>query len=401
MKYRVMNKTGDKLSVLGYGAMRFPQKNGKIDVARTERQIIQAIESGINYFDTAYFYQGGKSEGILGDVLAKGYRDKVKLATKLPLFLVHKTKDISNLFETQLKRLKTDHIDYYLMHGLSDMKGWIRLKDLGILEFIEEERKRGRIINIGFSFHGDKEEFKAIVDDYDWDFCQIQYNYLDENFQAGKEGLEYAAAKGLGIIIMEPLRGGSLVGRIPKEVQAIWDSARVKRSPAEWGLRWIWNHPQVNVVLSGMSRESDIEENARVADEAEPNSLTDEEMEIIERVKETYNSLMRVGCTECRYCMPCPFGVDIPMAFKYYNNKHMFNLKHANYQYLAFAGGSTGGKVSYAWLCKDCGKCESKCPQNIAIRERLKEVSKDMDNKFIRAGLWALRKVLKKKKENK
>ncbi len=394
MLYREMGKTGDRLSILGYGCMRYPQKNGRIDEERTERQIIQAIEQGVNYFDTAYVYHGGRSESILGRILSKGYRDRVKIATKLPPYMVHSDKDMENILQNQLKRLCTDHIDYYLLHALNDMEGWNRLKRLGIREFIEKAKKDGRLVHIGFSYHGDKGDFKKIVDDYAWDFCQIQYNYIDEYVQAGKEGLEYAAAKGLGVVVMEPLRGGSLVGKMPREVQKIWDSAEHKRTPAEWALRWIWNHPEVSVVLSGMNEEAHIDENIRIASDAVPQSLSAGELKLFDRAKEEFGRLMKVGCTGCSYCMPCPAGVDIPSCFSYYNSKHFFNNRHVKFQYMAFTGGVSGGKPSDASLCVDCGKCEKACPQHIPIRQNLKEVRSEMEISFVKPLLWVARKYL-------
>lgn len=394
MQYREMGKTGDKLSILGYGCMRYPQKNGRIDEERTERQIIQAIEQGVNYFDTAYIYHGGRSESILGKILSKGYRDKVKIATKLPPYMVHSPKDMESIMENQLKKLCTDHIDYYLVHALNDMGGWNRLKSLGIREFFEKAKKEGKLVHIGFSYHGDKEGFKAIVDDYPWDFCQIQYNYIDENVQAGKEGLEYAAAKGLGVVVMEPLRGGSLVGKMPREVQQIWDTSDTKRSSVEWALRWIWNHPEATVVLSGMNEETHIDENIRIAEDALPHSLTVDELSLYDSVKKVYGRLMKVGCTGCGYCMPCPAGVDIPSSFNYYNSKHLFNNKHLKIQYIAFTSGITGGKPSNASLCVNCGKCEKVCPQHIQIRQKLKEVSNEMESHVIKPLLWVVRKYL-------
>ncbi len=392
MLYREMGKTGDKVSILGYGCMRFPKKNGRVDVKRTERQIIQAIEKGVNYFDTAWIYHGGVSESILGDVLAKGYRDKVMIATKLPLYKIHSIGDMTDILDSQLKKLRTEYIDYYLLHAVNDMGGWERLKRAGIREFAEKARKEGKIRRFGFSFHGNKEDFKSIIDDYPWDFCQIQYNYIDENFQAGREGLEYAASKGIGVVIMEPLRGGSLVGRMPREIQKIWDSSKVKRTPADWALRWLWNQPAVTMVLSGMNEEAHIEENTRLAGEVLPNSLTKDELELYEEVKEQYYRLMRVGCTGCGYCIPCPAGVDIPFCFSYYNARHFFGAKRAQWQYIAFAGGLMGGKPSYASLCKECGKCEKVCPQHLPIMERLKEVTADMESPVIRPALWLARK---------
>lgn len=387
-----MGKTGDSVSILGYGCMRFPQKNGKIDLERTQRQIIQAIEQGVNYFDTAWIYHGGRSESILGDILAKGYRDKVRIATKLPLYKIHSIRDMDSILDGQLRKLRTGFIDYYLLHALNDMGGWKRLKDAGILEFAEKARKDGKIRHFGFSFHGSREDFKAIIDDYPWDFCQIQYNYIDEDFQAGREGLEYAASKGMGVVVMEPLRGGSLVGKMPKEIKKIWDSSPVKRTPADWALRWLWNQPAVTVVLSGMNEEAHIEENTKLADEVRPNVLKEEDSALYEKVRRQYYKLMRVGCTGCGYCVPCPAGVNIPFCFSYYNARHFFKARNAHWQYIAFAGGLMGGTPSYASLCKDCGKCEKVCPQHLPIREKLKEVVADMEPRVFGPVLWAVRK---------
>ena len=392
MQYRLMGKTGDRVSILGYGCMRFPHTKGKIDLERTERQIIQAIEQGVNYFDTAWIYHGGRSENILGDILAKGYRDKVFIATKLPLYKIHSVKDMDIILNEQLRKLRTDHIDYYLLHALNTMGGWERLKQAGVNEFAEKARRNGKIRHFGFSFHGSKEDFKGIIDDYPWDFCQIQYNYIDEDFQAGREGLEYAASKGIGVVIMEPLRGGSLVGRMPKEIQEIWDTSAAKRTPVDWALRWLWNQPAVTMVLSGMNEERHIEENTKLADEVKPNALSREELDLYKRVSQQYYKLMRVGCTGCGYCVPCPAGVNIPFCFSYYNARHFFKASHARWQYIGFAGGLMGGKPSYASLCISCGKCERVCPQHLPIRAKLREVAADMEPRAIKPALWLVRK---------
>ncbi|MFZ7134106.1 MAG: aldo/keto reductase [Eubacteriales bacterium] len=374
MLYRKMGKTGESLSVLGYGCMRFPRKNGRIDEVRTEQQIVSAIEAGVNYFDTAYIYPG--SEKVLGKILAKGYRDRVKLATKLPPYLVYSRKDMDKILETELARLCTNYIDFYLIHALPNYESWERFKDLGGIDFIREAKEKGKIKYIGFSFHGNALNFKKIVDDYPWEFCMMQYNYLDENYQAGKVGLEYAASKGLGVVIMEPLRGGMLVRKMPKEVQQMWDKSDIKRTPVEWALRWIWNHPQVTTILSGMNMEEHIQENIRIAGEAHPSSLTEDELTTVQWAKEAFEKLTRVNCTACGYCMPCPAGVDIPSCFQFYNEKHMFGKST---MYLPTTSGMTGGKPAYASLCKECGKCEKHCPQNLPIRNLLKDVSKDME----------------------
>ncbi len=378
MLYREMGQTGDKVSILGYGCMRLPKKDGRIDEERTEKQIISAIEQGVNYFDTAYLYHNGKSESILGNILAKGCRNKVMIATKLPPPLIHSPKDMETIINTQLKRLHTDYIDYYLVHSIMSMEGWQRLKRLGVEEFLEKAKRAGKIRNIGFSYHGNKDHFKEIVDDYRWDFCQIQYNYMDEYNQAGKEGLLHAASKGLGIVIMEPLRGGQLVGKMPPAIQDIWDQAKIKKTPAEWALRWVWNHPEVSVVLSGMNEEAHIEENIRIANASYPLSLSIDELELIDDVKKSLAGMMKVGCTGCGYCMPCPAGVNIPLCFTLFNNKHLFHDRSFQFAYLGFTTGTDGGKPSYASLCQNCGKCEKLCPQSLPISKSLKEVAKDM-----------------------
>ncbi|MPW25756.1 aldo/keto reductase [Alkalibaculum sp. M08DMB] len=380
MLYRNMGNTDEKISILGYGCMRFPRKNGKIDEERAEKQVIKAIESGVNYFDTAYIYPG--SEKVLGKILEKGYRDKVKIATKLPPYLVHSRKDMDKILEAELIRLRTDYIDYYLIHALPDMESWVRFKDLGGLEFLIEAQASGKVKHVGFSFHGNVKNFKKIVDDYPWIFCQIQYNYLDENYQAGREGMEYASQKGLGIIIMEPLRGGMLVKKMPDEVQKIWDCSVVKRTPAEWALKWIWNHPQVTTVLSGMNVEAHIEENIKIAQVATPLSLTKDELKLVENAKNVFDKSMKIGCTGCGYCMPCPVGVDIPSCFEFYNEKHMFG---GFSMYMTNTTGITGGNPTYASLCVECGKCEQHCPQNLPIRQNLKDVSKDMEGYIMKS----------------
>jgi len=376
-----MGKTGDQVSVLGYGCMRFPQKDKKIDEERTARQVISAIEQGVNYFDTAHTY--GKSEVVLGKILAGGYRDKVLLATKLPLILVNSLTGMENIFHTSLKRLQTDHIDYYLIHALNSMDGWQRAKELGIEGFLDRAKQEGKLQRIGFSYHGDSEQFKSIVDDYPWDFCQIQYNYLDEHYQAGKDGLMYAASKGLGVVIMEPLRGGYLVDKMPEEVQNIWKQAEENWRPAEWALRWIWNHPEVTTVLSGMNEESHIEENIRIAGTAYPQSLSTEALQRVASVKELITGMQKVSCTGCGYCMPCPYGVNIPMCFSSFNNKHLFHGRSQQLVYMVYTCGMDG-KPSYASLCQNCGKCETLCPQQLPIRKHLKEVVDEMQGWYFK-----------------
>ncbi len=379
MLYRTVPKTGDRLSILGFGCMRLPStKRGGVDVERAVRQIRYAIDHGVNYIDTAPAYHMGKSEQVLGMALDGGYRGKVRIATKLPPWSVRTREDMDRILDAQLRTLRTDHIDYYLLHSMVQ-KSWEKLKKLGVREFLDAAKNDGRIKNTGFSFHGDTATLKEIIDAYDWDFCQIQYNYLDENNQAGTEGLNYAAEKRLAVIIMEPLRGGNLAGPVPEAIQKIWDEAPVKRSPAEWGLRWVWNHPEVTVVLSGMNDEAHIDENLRAAESAFPNSLFADELALITRVRDTYLRLMKVGCTGCGYCMPCPAGVDIPGCFALYNNHHLFpHDRAAKFLYLGRHGGLLGA-TSYAGLCKECGRCEKICPQHLKIPSLMKQVSREME----------------------
>jgi predicted aldo/keto reductase-like oxidoreductase len=387
MLYRTVPKTGDRLSILGFGCMRLPsKKRGGVDVDRAVRQIRYAIDHGVNYLDTAPAYHLGKSEQVLGMALAGGYREKVRIATKLPPWSVHTREDMDRILSAQLQTLRTDHIDYYLLHSMVH-KSWENLKNLGAREFLDAAKKDGRIKNAGFSFHGDLATFKEIVDAYDWDFCQIQYNYLDEHNQAGIEGLKYAAQKRLAVIIMEPLRGGNLAGPVPEEIQKIWDEAPLKRSAAEWGLRWVWNHPEVTVVLSGMNDEAHIDENLRTAESALPGSLLAEELALVKRVRDTFLRLMKVGCTGCGYCMPCPVGVDIPGCFALYNTHHLFPRDRATkFVYLGRHGGILGDR-SYAGLCRQCGKCEKICPQHLPVPAVLKKVSFEMEGRGLGAKL--------------
>lgn len=400
MLYRTVPKTGDRLSILGFGCMRLPEKSGKIDEERAIRQIRHAIDYGVNYLDTAPAYHFGKSEQILGKALLDGYREKVRIATKLPHWEVRDAGDMERIIAGQLVTLKTDHIDYYLLHSMSK-ESWEKMAKLGVLAFLDRAKSEGKIVNAGFSFHGTIAAFKEIVDAYDWQFCQIQYNFLDENNQAGTEGLRYAAGKNLAVMVMEPLRGGNLAGPVPDEVQKIWDEAPEKRSAAEWGLRFVWNHPEVTVVLSGMNNEDHIEENLRVASSSLPQSLTPDDLARIGRVKDTYRRLMKVGCTGCGYCMPCPAGVDIPGCFALYNAHHLFPKdRSTKFHYFGRHGGLIGD-VSYAGLCRQCGKCARACPQHLPIPQLMKEVKSDMEGGMravvpvLKGGLWCINKMAK------
>lgn len=394
MLYREMPKNGDRLSILGFGCMRLPENDGTIDEERAMRQIRHAIDHGVNYIDTAWPYHAEQSEPFVGRALADGYREKVKLATKLPSWMVHSRQDMDQFLSAQLEKLNTDHIDYYLAHCLvGDL--WDKIEILGISDFLDEAKADGRIVNAGFSFHGSASDFTRIVDAYAWDFCQIQYNYLDEENQAGTKGLEYAAAKGLGVIVMEPLRGGKLASPVPEAIETIWNEAEAKRTPAEWALRWVWNHPEVIVVLSGMNDEAHIAENLNTADQAHPNSLAGSELQLIGRAEQTYRKLMKAGCTGCRYCVPCPAGVAIPVCFELYNNLHMFgNLDEAKFMYaLRLSGTITGGKPGYASQCVQCGQCLEKCPQHLDIPSLLESVAKELEGPDLETREVAVRQM--------
>ena len=340
-----------------------------IDEPQAMEMIHYAIDRGVNYIDTAYPYHGQQSEPFVGRALQHGYRKKVYLATKLPSWAITTHEDMDRYLNEQLERLATETIDFYLLHALKRDR-WDNLKNLRFPEFLDRAVQDGKIRYPGFSFHGDRENFKEIVDAYDWTFCQIQYNYLDEYFQAGREGMEYAAQKGLGIIIMEPLRGGKIAGHVPESIMAIWDEAETTRTPAEWGLQWVWNHPEVSVVLSGMSSIQQVEENIRSAEQGYEASLSQREMHLINRVKAEYQRRIKVDCTNCGYCLPCPVGVNIPDCFSRYNTAFIFeNFDEMQKKYTMFISES-----QRASQCVSCGECEEKCPQNIPIRERLQDV---------------------------
>lgn len=378
VQYRTVPKNGDELSALGFGAMRLPTRFGRVDEARAIRQIRSAIDSGVNYLDTAYPYHNGESEKILGKTLRDGYRERVKIADKLPHWAVKAREDMDRILDLQLRRLETDCIDYYLLQSL-DAKSWQKLIKLDVFAFLEAARDAGKIGNIGFSFHGDRKTFREIVDAYDWTFCQIQYNFLDEENQAGREGLEYAAAKNIAVMIMEPLRGGMLAAGLPKDVQAIYDASGIARSPAEWALRWIWDHPEVTVVLSGMNDEAHIAENIRTCEDALPGSLSDAEHAVVDAAAASYKSRIRVPCTGCAYCMPCPFGVNIPQCFHFYNQYYMAgNRMLTRGFYIAQVIGFDDHPANAAF-CRNCGRCVAACPQGIAIPEELQKVSRDLD----------------------
>ncbi len=389
MQYRT-DKHGSSLSVLGFGCMRFPRTRSKqIDMAKTEQQILAAAQAGVNYFDTAYIYPG--SEAALGEILEKNHlRDQVNIATKLPHYLLKKPGDMERFFQEQLQRLRTDHVDYYLMHMLPDIATWERLDKLGIRGWLAEKVAAGAIGNVGFSYHGNSNTFIELIDAYDWDFCQIQYNYIDEHTQAGRRGLEYAHSRGLPVIIMEPLRGGRLVNLLPEQAVERFREADPNRSPAEWGLRWLYDQKEVTVVLSGMNSLEMVEENCRVASQSPPGCLSEADFAVYADVVRAINHTVKVNCTGCAYCMPCPQGVDIPGCFRAYNERYSEGFYTGMKEYLMTT--TLRGKRANASRCIACGRCERHCPQQIHIRDELKNVSKTMENPIYKtvSGLVSL-----------
>jgi uncharacterized protein len=386
MNYRTNPKNGDQLSQLGFGCMRF---QGDFD--ETRRQIIYAIEHGVNYFDTAYVYPG--SEATLGKALSGGYRERVKIATKMPPYLIKKYEDFDKIFDAQCARLKTETIDYYLLHMLTDLNGFERLRTLGFERWLEEKKSRGQIRNIGFSYHGGRSEFPKIVDAFGWDFCMMQFNYVDEHNQAGRSGLEYAASKGLPVMIMEPLRGGSLAQKLPEDVKALLNAANAGRSPAEWAFRWVYNFPGVTTVLSGMNTLAMIEENIRVASDALPESFSEGELKLFEKIRDNLREKQLIPCTGCNYCMPCPAGVDIPTCFSCYNTRATSGKVAAFRDYMMQT--SMKREAHNASRCIGCGKCEGHCPQKIEIRRELKVVSKTMEPFFYRPARALIKKLMR------
>ena len=370
MQYRTFGRLDWRPSALGFGAMRLPTldgDSGKIDEDLATRMIRTAIDAGVNYVDTAWPYHKGEGEPFVGRCLQAGYRKKVKLATKMPCWLIEEADEFDTFLARQLKRLQTDHIDFYLLHGLNKTRFPV-VRDLGVFEWAERAIADGRIGHLGFSFHDELPVFKEIVEAYDWTFCQIMYNYMDTEFQAGREGLRHAAAKGLAVIAMEPLRGGSLTQPAPEPVAKLWDESPVRRSQADWALQWVWNHPEVSLLLSGMSEMYHVEENVKSAENSGVGTLSDEELARVERVRAAYRSLSPIPCTDCKYCMPCPSGVSIPRIFSIYNAAMMYgDRKSAQRSYNQFMK-----PENRADNCTECGQCESACPQQIKIIDWLK-----------------------------
>lgn len=374
--YRDFGDLGFKISTFGIGCMRLPLKTqpdgsndySAIDEAEAIKMIRYAIDHGVNYIDTAYGYHDGNSEIVVGKALKEGYRERVKLATKLPIWKVESYEDCEKLLDEQLSKLQVDYIDFYLIHAL-DKERWERVQKYDVLKFMDKAVESGKIRYPGFSFHDELSVFKSIIDAYNWKMCQIQLNFLDDKYQAGVEGMRYAGSKGIPVVVMEPLKGGRLAHSIPKDIQELWNSFSIKRSPVEWAFRWLYNFPEVTVILSGVSTMEQLKENIEIFKNAAPNSMTQEELDLVAKVKAAYESKIKVSCTGCNYCMPCPSGVNIPMIFSLYNNAFLYD---------DIAGQSESYKKlikenADASNCVECGQCESECPQGIPIREKLKE----------------------------
>lgn len=370
MIYRKFIKGDILISQLGFGAMRFPtiESEEDIDIKKSYEMLDYAIENGVNYIDTAYPYHGGMSEIFLGDYFEKrGVREKIYLATKMPVWKIEKYEDFDFYFNVQLNRLKTNYIDFYLLHSLWK-NSWEKVKNLGVLDWLIKKKKEGKIRFFGFSFHDEFEVFKDIIDYYDWDFCQIQLNYMDINYQAGEKGLSYAYCKGIQVIIMEPNKGGKLASP-PTSVLKVFESYKIKRTPVEWALSFLLNKKEILTVLSGMSSMDQVKENILIASKYNTNSLSEEDLKVIIKARNEWFNLKTIDCTKCKYCLPCPYGVNIPENFEIYNNLIMYgDIKEAfwEYEYLK--------EEERASNCRECGECEEKCPQNLPIRELLREI---------------------------
>lgn len=398
MQYRKDMRSGNQLSVLGYGCMRFPRGiHTKIDYKKSEKLVLEAIEKGINYFDTAYIYFG--SEEILGKILHNNnVRERVYIATKLPIMKCNTYEDFDRLFQEQLEHLKTDYIDYYLMHNMSDLKVWQRLCDLGVEKWIAGKKASGQIRQVGFSFHGIRDEFLVLLDAYDWDFCQIQYNYVNVNYQAGVTGLKRAAQKGLPVIVMEPLLGGKLATGLPKKALSRFTEVDDKISPAMWALRWLWNQSEVTVVLSGMNDELQLKDNLEAAEQSEAGMFSNKEEALFDAVVGEFNAAFKIPCTGCNYCMPCPKNVNIPACFSAYNMSYSVGKISAFQQYATSTGGFSLEKDYSPNQCIQCGKCEKHCPQHIQISNELKKVKKRMEPAIYRFAKWIMSKQRARKK---
>lgn len=393
MKYKKDMKSDNALSILGFGCMRFPRNLGRIDMDKTERLILKAYESGINYFDTAYLYMG--SEEALGEILHKhDIRKDVYVATKLPIMQCKRYEDFDRFFQIQLDHLKTDYIDYFFMHALSDMDTWQRLCDLGIEKWIAEKKDSGAIKQIGFSYHGQAKAFATLLDCFEWDFVQIQYNYANVHYQAGEAGLKYAAEKGLPVFIMEPLLGGKLATGLPKKAADLMQQEKSDQSPAAWAFKWLWNQKAVTVVLSGMNDFSQLEENIQTAEQSEPGMLTDAEYRVYDKVLEIFEESYKIPCTGCNYCMPCPQNINIPAVFSAYNMSYAVGKFSGIQQYITSTGMMSKSTKASATDCVHCGQCEKHCPQTIKISDEMTTVKKRMEPLWFRGIVGIAQSVM-------
>lgn len=379
MKYRKFGKLDEQISVLGFGCMRFPTtdakgRDGEIDEKETIRLLRSAVDRGVNYIDTAYPYHNGASEIVTGKALKDGCRKKVKLATKSPLWAVNSAADFDKFLNEQLKKLQTDHIDFYLLHAVGKTRWDNTVLKFDLLKKAEKAKKGGKIGHIGFSFHDESKHFKTIVDGYDrWEFCLLQYNYMDTENQAGTEGLRYAASKGLGIVIMEPLLGGRLANP-PKDVKKIFEEYPASRSPVQWALQWLWNHPEVSCVLSGMNSMKQLDENIQTAETLSDKPLSGEDLKLIEQAQKSFMKRTVIPCTKCRYCMPCPQGVDIPGVIDLYNGAIIYDdVGTSHFAYTHFVGENNRANV-----CNRCKQCDEKCPQGIKPSELMQKIHKKL-----------------------
>jgi len=393
MQYRLDERSGNRLSILGFGCMRFSRGVGGIDMQKAERLILSAIEGGVNYFDTAYLYAG--SEATLGAVLSKNnVRSKVYIATKLPIAKCRSNADFDRFLDAQLSALSTNYLDYYLMHNINSLAQWNELCALGICEWISEKKVAGKLKQIGFSFHGAKDEFVKVLDAYDWDFCQIQYNYANEHYQAGVDGLKKAAKKHIPIIIMEPLLGGKLANGLSRPALETFKKVNAAISPAAWGLRWLWNQPEVTVVLSGMNETAQLEDNLTIANLSAPNMLSADEKAAYEKVLEIFKSTDKVPCTGCSYCMPCPQGVNIPACFASYNASYTHGRITSLAMYITSTAANRNEKA-LASRCVGCKKCEGHCPQKLEISHELAAVKHRMEPFLFSLAMKTMRKRAK------
>ena len=396
MKYRIDPKSGNKLSILGFGCMRLPRGlNVKIDIDKSEKLIMSAIDRGINYFDTGYVYAG--SEQALGEILKRnaGAREKVYIATKLPHGQCKTYEDFDRIFNTQLERLNTNYIDYYLMHNLSNVSDWDKIRKLGAEQWLSEKRASGRIKQVGFSFHGVQKEFLALLDEYDWDLCLVQHNYVNENYQAGRVGIRKAHEKGMSVMIMEPLLGGKLATGLPKKAVALLKDANGALTPAAWALRWLWNQDEPTVVLSGMNGMDQLDDNISAAENAGAGMMSEMETAAIARVVEIFKESYKIPCTECNYCMPCPQSVNIPGSFAAYNLRHSSGFIAGMSSYMTSTGATNTERNFSGRNCVQCGNCEKQCPQHIEIIKSLDQVTKRMEPFWFRAAMGLFGRIMK------